>query len=212
MLIQSKWKPLTTHQTTSIDGAILEGHGNGVTVDTTHEQTEKGAHCQELVESGAIDGCNLEETKDDHVEDHGPLATKLVTSQTEEGSADRSEKQCQCDGGGDGCVASFEVCRELGGLDREGVEVERIGSPGEEADKEVEPVLETQLREQADGVLERLRLLPLAGLLTIFVPDNHTLVPLEEVAPSLLRSCECALGQRVGGSVASDARHCVEWA
>lgn len=90
------------------------------------------------------------------------------------------------------------------------MEVERIGSPSEEADEEVEPVLEAELSEQANGVLERLRLLPLASLLAILVPDDYTLVPFEEVAPGLLRSCEGALGQRISGSVARSTRHFVE--
>lgn len=163
-----------------------------------------------MVESGAVDCCDLEKTENDHVEDHGPFATELVTSQTKEGGTDRSKEQGQCDGGGDGRVAPLEVRRKLGCLDGEGVEVESIGSPCEEADKEVEPVLETQLSEQADRILERLRLLPFASLLAILVPDDHALVPFEEIAPSLLRSCEGALGQRIGGSVASDACHSVE--
>lgn len=84
--------------------AVLKSHGNGVTVDTSHEETKQTAHSQELLESLAVDGGNLQKTEDDHVENHGPLATILVTSQTEEGGADGTEKQSQGDGSGDICL------------------------------------------------------------------------------------------------------------
>ena len=87
-------------------------------------------------------------------------------------------------------------------LDREGVEVVRVCCPSEEAHEEVRPVLELQLRSQTERVLERLRPLPLAVFLAIVIAHDHTLVPLEEVAPSLLRRCECALSQGIGRSVA----------
>lgn len=183
--------------------AILKSHSDGVTVDTTHEETKQSTHSQELIESGTVDGCDLEKTEDNHVENHRPFATELVSSQTKEGGTDRSEEQCKCDGGGDRCVASLEVRSQLGCLDGEGMEVERIGSPSEETNQEVSPVLQAELSEQADRVLEGLRLLPLASLLAIVVPDDHTLVPFEKVAPCLLRRCEGALSQRIGRSVAS---------
>ena len=58
--------------------AVLKRHGDGVSVNTSHEETEETTYSQELLESSSIDGSNLKKTQDDHVEDHGPLAAKLV--------------------------------------------------------------------------------------------------------------------------------------
>lgn len=189
--------------------AVLKRHGNSVTVHTSHEETEERSHSQELIEGTTVDGGDLEKTEDNHVENHGPLATELVTSKTEECSTDGSKQQCQGDGGGDRCVTPVVVCRQFCCLDGQGVEVKGIGCPGEEAHKEVGPVLQTQLRKQTDWVLQGLGLLPLAGLLAILIPDNHTLLPLEEVAPCLFGRCEGALGKRIGRSVTRCCRHCV---
>jgi hypothetical protein len=131
---------------------------------------------------------------------------KLISSKTEEGSADRSEQQSKSDGGGDAGVGLLVVCRKLGSLDRQGVEVEGVSSPCKEADDEVQPILPSQLSEERKWVLERLRLLPLAVLLAIVVPDHNTLVPDEQVLEALFGGGEGALGQRVGGSVG--ACHC----
>jgi hypothetical protein len=84
--------------------AVLKCHGDGVSVDTSHEETEETSHSQELLESCSVDGSNLKKTQDDHVENHGPLSTKLVSSYTEHGSADRAEQQRQSDGCRDGGV------------------------------------------------------------------------------------------------------------
>jgi hypothetical protein len=85
------------------------------------------------------------------------------------------------------------------------VEVEGISGPCKETDDEVQPILETELSEEADGVLQRLRLLPFAVLLAIVVPDNDSLVPDEQIPEGLLSSRDSALCQRVGRSVG--ARH-----
>lgn len=34
-------------------------HGDGVSVDSSHEETENGADGEELGECGAVDGCDL---------------------------------------------------------------------------------------------------------------------------------------------------------
>ena len=57
------------------------------------------------------------------------------------------------DGGTDGGVALVVVRGELRLLDREGVEVEGVGGPGEEAHEEVEVVLGRQQPQKRDGVL-----------------------------------------------------------
>jgi hypothetical protein len=129
------------------------------------------------------------------------ILPKLVSSDTEECSADGSEQQSESDGGSDAGVGLLVVCRKLGRLDRQGVEVESIGSPCKEADNEVQPILPSQLGEEGERVLERLRLLPFAVLLAVVVPDHDTLVPDEEVLETLFGGGEGALGQRVGGSV-----------
>jgi len=78
----------TRHKTTSIGGTVLKSHGDGVTVDTAHEETKKGADSKELLEGGGVDGGDLEKTKNDHIQNHGPFSTKFVTRQAEECSTD----------------------------------------------------------------------------------------------------------------------------
>jgi len=60
--------------------AVLKRHGDGVSVDTSHEETEETPYSQELLESSSVDGSNLEKTQDDHVKNHGPLSTELIAS------------------------------------------------------------------------------------------------------------------------------------
>jgi len=81
------------------------------------------------------------------------------------------------------------------------MEVEGIGSPRKEANNEIQPVLQTKLSEETERVLQRLRLLPLAVLLAIVVPDHNTLIPDEQVLETLLCGGQSAFGQRVGRPV-----------
>lgn len=85
------------------------------------------------------------------------------------------------------------------------MEVEGIGAPGEKTDNEVEPIPEAQLCEQGEWVDEWFRLLPLAVLLAIVVPDHDALVPYEQILQGLFGSGKGALGQRVGWTIG--ARH-----
>lgn len=95
----------------------LESHGDSIAVDSAHEKTKKTSHGEELLEGCAVDGGDLKNTKDDHVEDHGPLASPLVTSETKHGCADRSEEKSEGNGGGNGGLAGVIVNRQLLGLD-----------------------------------------------------------------------------------------------
>ena len=81
------------HQAAGVDGAVFEGHGDGVAVDAAHEEAEEGAHGEELLECGAVDGGDLEEAEDGHVDDHGPFAAEFVTGETEEGGTDGAEEE-----------------------------------------------------------------------------------------------------------------------
>jgi len=85
------------------------------------------------------------------------------------------------------------------------VEVKGIGSPCEESDKEVEPILQAELSEQADGILERLWLLPLAVLLAVVIANDYTLVPSEEILETLFGGGDDTLRQWVCWAVG--ARH-----
>lgn len=58
--------------------AILQSHGNGVSVDTTHEEPEKTADSKELLKGSRVYGCNLEKSQNDHVKNHRVLSTKLI--------------------------------------------------------------------------------------------------------------------------------------
>jgi len=51
----------TRHQTSCIDWTMLKCHGDGVTVDTSHEETEERSDGQELLKCLGVDGGNLEE-------------------------------------------------------------------------------------------------------------------------------------------------------
>ncbi|KAI6762748.1 hypothetical protein HG530_008728 [Fusarium avenaceum] len=103
--------------------------------------TKETSHGEELLEGGAVDGGDLKNTQNDHVEDHGPLATPFVTSETKHGCADRAEEQSEGDGCGDGGLAGVIIERQLLGLNRQSVEVKGISGPGAEADEEEYPVL-----------------------------------------------------------------------
>lgn len=165
--------------------ALLKSHGDGISVHTAHGQPEQTPHGQELREGPAVDGGNLQDTEDDHVEDHGPLAPPLVTRQPEEGGADGAEEQRQGDGRGDVGLGGVVVVGELLGLDGQRVEVKGIGRPGGQADEEEGPALGVELREQAEGVLDGVRVLPLAGGLAEVVGDDDALLPDEEVLEGL---------------------------
>lgn len=125
--------------------ARLESHGDSIAVDSAHEKTEKTSHGEELLKGCAVDGGDLKDTEDDHVEDHGPLASPFITSETKHGCADRSEEESKGDGGSDGGLAGVIVNRELLGLDRQSMEVESISSPGTESYKEKDPILARKL-------------------------------------------------------------------
>lgn len=140
------------HEASRIDGTVFESHGNGVAIDTTHEKTEERADGEKLGKGGAVDGGNLKKTKDDHVDDHGVLATKLVTGQTKESRADGAKEQSEGDGSGDVGLCGVVVFREFDGLDGEGMEVKGIGGPGGQTDEEEEPAFSIELSEKTDGV------------------------------------------------------------
>lgn len=188
--------------------ALLEGHGDSIAIDTAHEKTKQTSHGEELLEGCAVDGGDLQDAEDDHVEDHGPLATILVTSETEEGGADGAEEESQGDGGGDVGLGGVVVLGQLDSLDGEGVEVKGISGPGAEADDEEDPVLERELGHQTDGVLERVGIPPFSSLLTMLVVDDDALLPDEEVLEGLLGRGQDALGHGIGwGAVLNVVAH-----
>jgi hypothetical protein len=136
-----------------------------------------------LVEVLCIDGRDLEKTQDDHVSDHGPLTTPLVTCEAEQGSTNRSQQQSECDGFRDIGLGDVVVLCQLYGLDRKSVKVESIGGPGSETDKEEDPVHGCKLCHQAERVSKLGRSLPLGRSLATLVVDNYSLLPFEEVRP-----------------------------
>lgn len=60
--------------------AMLQGHRNGISIHTTHEQAEQAAHSQELLECPAVNRRDLQHAEDNHVEHHRPLTSVLVSS------------------------------------------------------------------------------------------------------------------------------------
>lgn len=72
----------------------------------------------------------------------------------------------------------MEVLCQLRRLNRQSMEVKGIGSPGEESDEEVEPVLSTELHEERDGVLQWLWRLPFGVRLTKLIGDDDSLLPI----------------------------------
>ena len=145
----------TRHETAGVDRATLQGHCDGVAIEAAHEETKETSDAQELLKSGAVYGGNLQKTKDQHIDDHGPFASEFVASKAEKGGADGAEKQSQGDGGGDISLGCLLVVGEFDRLDGQGVEVKGIGGPCEEADNEEEPIFRTELHEELDGILER---------------------------------------------------------
>jgi hypothetical protein len=167
--------------------AVLQGHGDSVSIHATHEKAKQTPHGQELLEGAAVDGCNLQHSKHDHVNDHGPLTAEAVARETEKGGTDTPQQQGESDGRGYVSLRFAIVIGQLDLLDRERMEVKRICGPRGKTNEEEEPVTGTQQHEKTDRVLERLRVLPLRIGLALLVLDNNTLLPSEEVAPGLLR-------------------------
>jgi hypothetical protein len=187
--------------------AVLKCHGDGVSVNTSHEETKQTSHSQELLKGAGVDGSDLEKTKNDHVKHHWPLATELVSSYTEHSRTNGAKKQSKGDRCGDSGVRCIVVSSKLSRLDRESVEIESIGSPRKESDDEVKPVFQSKLSEQAEWVLERLRLLPFAVFLAVVIANDYTLVPGEKIFECLFGGWDNALCQWVCGAVR--ARHVV---
>jgi hypothetical protein len=91
--------------------AVLKSHGDRVAVDASHEQTEQGANGKELAEAGAVNGRDLQDPQDYHVEhhwpeqllvnrgwketqhqQHSPFTAELITRQTKDCRPDRSKQ------------------------------------------------------------------------------------------------------------------------
>lgn len=77
---------------------MLQSHCNGISIYTTHKQTKQTSYSEELLERSRVDGCDLKETQDNHVSNHGPLSSESVSKETEERSTDGPEKQSKGDG------------------------------------------------------------------------------------------------------------------
>lgn len=178
--------------------ALLKSHGNCISVDTAHEETKETADSEKLVEGRAVDGGNLKDTKDDHVEDHGPLATPFVSSKAKYGSTDGSEKESEGDGGGDVGLTGLVIVGQLLGLDGKGVEIKSISSPSGQSHEEKDPITASQLSHEADGVLDGLRVPPFRRLFAVVVGDDDTLLPYEEVSEGLFGSSKDAFLYGVG--------------
>ena len=176
---------------------MLEGHGNRVSINTAHEKSKETSHSEELLESGAIDGGNLQNAQDDHVDHHGPLSTILVTRQAKEGGTDTSKQQSQSDGGGDVSLGSTIIFGQLGGLDRQSVEIKGIGRPGCQSHQKEKPVPCGELGHQTDGVLDRFWRVPFRMRLSILVDHFDSLLPDEEVLEGLTGCGNGALGNGV---------------
>ena len=191
------------HETSSIDGTVFESHGNGVAIDTTHEETEERANSEKLGKGGAVYGCNLEKTKDDHVDDHGIFAAKLVTGQTEKSGTDGAQEQSEGDGSGDVGLCGVVVLCEFDCLNREGMEIKGIRGPGGQSDEKEEPALSIELGEKTDGVLQRAWGLPFAMGLAVLIRDGNPLLPSEKVAKGLFRSGKGSSDNRIRRFIAS---------
>lgn len=154
-----------------------------------------------MLEGARVDGGDLKEAENDHVDNHGPLASPLVSGQTEDSGTNGAKQQGEGNRSRDISVAAVVVLGQFGRLDREGVEVEGISTPSAESDDEEKPVFGAELGQQAEGVLQRLWGLPFGVLLAIVVCDNDTLLPDEEVTPRLFGSSKGALGERIRGFI-----------
>ena len=73
----------TRHKTSCIHRAMLKSHCNRITINTSHEQSEQTPHSQKLLEGRAVNGADLQQTKNNHVDNHRPFSAELVSCQTE---------------------------------------------------------------------------------------------------------------------------------
>lgn len=62
-------------------------------------------------------------------DNHGPFPSITIASKTEEGSTNRAQEKCKCNGLRDVGLSNRIVFGKLDSLDGEGVEVKGIGSP-----------------------------------------------------------------------------------
>lgn len=181
--------------------AVFQSHRDRVPIHATHEQTEETTHGQELLEGLTVDGRDLQDTQNNHVDDHWPLPAKLVACQTETRRTNTSQQESEGNRRADISLGPVIVLRQLDGLDGQCMEIERIGCPRSETDHKEQPVARAQLHAQLDGVLNGLWRLPFSMRLPIFVGDNDTLLPFEQIPKGLLRCREDTIGDGVSGLV-----------
>lgn len=70
---------------------MFQGHGNGISINATHKQTEQTAYCKELLEGVTVDSGDLQHAQHNHVDHHGPFSAELVTSQAKTRRSDASQ-------------------------------------------------------------------------------------------------------------------------
>lgn len=75
----------TRDETSSILGTILEGGGSGVTVQTTHGNTEQSTNGKELFVILTETSSQFENDEQNVVDDEGPLSAVTICGNTEDG-------------------------------------------------------------------------------------------------------------------------------
>ena len=71
--------------------AVLQSHGDSVSIHATHEEAKQTPHGQELLEGVTVDSGDLQHAQHNHVDHHGPFSAELVTSQAKTRRSDASQ-------------------------------------------------------------------------------------------------------------------------
>lgn len=179
--------------------------GQRIDLHSTHEETEQTANSQELLEGRGIDGGDLQKTKDNHIGDHRPFATPLVTCEAEHSSSYRSQKESKSNGLGDVGLGDLVVLCEFDCLDGQSVKVKGVSSPRSKTNDEEDPVHCSELRHQAKRVDELWRRLPFGRGFSTVIVDDDSLLPLEKIGPRLLGCWPDSLSDWISRLI--DCRH-----
>lgn len=126
----------TGDNTAGLRRTILQRSGSRITVQPTHRNAEERATRQELLVGLTEARAQLEDHKEQLVDDERPLAAPAVRRDTEDDCADGAQHQHERDAPGNVRDGLVELRGELGGGERDGEKVEGVPCPANEGDLE----------------------------------------------------------------------------
>jgi hypothetical protein len=110
--------------TSSSLGAIFQGRGSNVSVQSTHGNSKKRSHAQELVVGVAEPGAHLQDDEEDIIDDERPFAAISISSNSESDGTDGSQHQHESDAPRDVLLADVKGLGEAFDSQRDREKVE----------------------------------------------------------------------------------------